>query len=130
MKCRRAAFDVMAKVSSGYMLRSLFTAWLEDYKVTRRARHWFLEKGSGEGAESEEETEWYWPEGDDPISSLPRKIAVKVNSTLGTDSNITLGYQSLQIFGLVGIRALCSCARVCRRWKDISEDSHLWNKVS
>ena len=68
----------MVTVCSGYMLRLLFTAWLEDYKVTRRARRWFHEQGGVEGVESEEETEWYWDDGDDPISSLPRKIAVKV----------------------------------------------------
>ena len=82
MKCRSAAFNVMVKFSSAYMLKSLFTAWLDDYKVTRRARRWFLEKGGGEGAESEEETDWYWPEGDDPVSSLPRKVAVKVHTTI------------------------------------------------
>lgn len=68
----------MVAVGSGYMLRQLFTAWLEDYKIARRARRWFHEQGGGEGAESEEETEWCWDDGEDPVSSLPRTIAVKV----------------------------------------------------
>lgn len=59
------------------MVRLLFSAWLEDYKVTRRARR-FHEQGGKEGAESGEEEDWSWPEGDDPVSSLPRPIAVKV----------------------------------------------------
>ena len=67
----------MAAVCSRYMLRLLFSAWLEDYKVARRARRWFHEQG-GERVESEEETDWCWDDGDDPISSLPRRIAVKV----------------------------------------------------
>ena len=77
-RCREAAYKKMATVASDYMLRTLFTAWLEDYKVTRRARRWFREQGGGEGEDSEEEKDWYWPEGDDPLSSLPRNIAVKV----------------------------------------------------
>lgn len=77
-RCRETAAKKMATIASGYMLRTLFTAWLEDYKVTRRARRWFREQGGGEGEESEEEKDWYWPEGDDPVSSLPRNIAVKV----------------------------------------------------
>ena len=68
----------MANVASNYVTRLVFTAWLEDYKVTRRARRWFHEQGGAQGDDSEEEREWYWPEGDDPISSLPRSIAVKV----------------------------------------------------
>ena len=46
--------------------------------MVRRARRWFNEQGGGEGVESEDETDWYWPDGDDPVSSLPRKISVKV----------------------------------------------------
>ena len=69
----------MVAVASDCMLRTLFTAWLEDYKVTRRARRWFREQGGGEGEDSEEEKDWYWPEGDDPVSSLPKTIAVKVH---------------------------------------------------
>ena len=81
VRCRATAYKKMVAVASDYMLRTLFTAWLEDYKVTRRARRWFREQGGGEGEDSEEEKEWCWPEGDDPISSLPRNIAVKVDTT-------------------------------------------------
>ena len=77
-RCREAAYKKMAVVASDYMLRTLFSAWLEDYKVTRRARRWFREQGGGEGEDSEEEKDWYWPEGDDPLSLMPRNIAVKV----------------------------------------------------
>ena len=47
--------------------------------MVRRARRWFNEQGGGEGVESEDETDWYWPDGDDPVSSLPRKISVMVD---------------------------------------------------
>ena len=120
----------MVTMSKGYMLRLLFNAWLEDYKVARRARRWFHEQGGRERAESEEETDWYWPDGDDPISSLPRKISVKVCSlSSGAQMFAIINNNLFQIFGLIGIQGLCSCARVCRSWKDITEDGHLWNKV-
>ena len=85
-RCREAAFKKMAAVASGYMLQTLFTAWVEDYKVTRRARRWFREQGGGKGEDSEEEKDWCWPEGDDPVSSLPKTIAVKVNLTVQTNT--------------------------------------------
>ena len=84
----------MVTVASNYMLRTLFTAWLEDYKVTRRARRWFREQGGGEGEDSEEEKDWYWPEGDDPVSSLPRNIAVKVSHT----HILLFGHSKLTLF--------------------------------
>lgn len=67
-------------VSESYMKRVLFQAWLEDYRETRKARRWFKrEPGAGEDA-SDGEGEWFWPEGEDPVSLLPRHVARKVRS--------------------------------------------------
>lgn len=63
------------------MLKMLFYAWLEDYKESRKAKHWFNREAGIEG-EGEDENDWYWPEGNDPISLLPRDIAVKVQCVL------------------------------------------------
>ena len=59
-----------------------FRAWLEDYKDSRRAKRWFNRERAGEGEEGEEDSEFYWPEGEDPISSLPREVTVKVRNVL------------------------------------------------
>lgn len=61
------------------MLKVVFHAWLDDYKENRRAKRWFNREPGPDG-EGEEESEWYWPEGEDPISLLPREIAVEVNN--------------------------------------------------
>lgn len=59
------------------MVKLLFHAWLDDYKESRRAKHWFNREAGPEG-EGEDESEWCWPEGEDHISLLPREIAIKV----------------------------------------------------
>ena len=80
-RCRRAASNKLHKVGERFMLKILFYAWLEDYKESRKAKHWFNREAGMEG-EGEDENDWYWPEGNDPISLLPREIAVKVKCTL------------------------------------------------
>lgn len=63
------------------MLKQLFHAWLDDYKESRRARRWF-NRETGQEGEGEDNQEWYWEKGKDPISLLPRDIAVKVSNLL------------------------------------------------
>lgn len=61
------------------MLKTLFYAWLEDYKESRRAKRWFNREAGRDGEGEDAESEWYWEEGEDPISLLPREIALKVS---------------------------------------------------
>ena len=60
------------------MKKIVFAAWLEDYKETRRAKRWFNREGGVNGDSLDEDGTWYWPEGEDPISLLPRAAAIKV----------------------------------------------------
>lgn len=77
-KCRLAASRKLHEVGEKLMLKMVFYAWLEDYKESRKAKRWFKRGEAGLEGEGEDESEWYWPEGEDPISLLPRKISVKV----------------------------------------------------
>ena len=82
-KCRRAAIAKLQKVTNAFMLKQLFQAWLEDYRENSRARRWFSNREAGsEGAGDDATGEWYWEEGADPISLLPRDMSVKVNCFL------------------------------------------------
>lgn len=76
--CREAACCKLRGVGAMFLLRLLFRAWLEDYKESRRARRWFNREGGSEGAGNDAEGEWHWEDGEDPISLLPRDVAVKV----------------------------------------------------
>lgn len=68
------------------MKKILFAAWFEDYKETRRAKRWFNREGGGPNGDSlEEDGVWYWPDGEDPISLLPRPAAIKVRESLAGD---------------------------------------------
>ncbi len=62
------------------MLKQLFYAWEEDYKESRRARIWFNKREAGEGEGDGSDEEWYWEEGEDPVSLLPRMVAVRVRA--------------------------------------------------
>ena len=64
-------------IATKMMLKYVFSAWLADYKEGRKVRLWFNHEGRGEG-EEEAEDEWYWSEGKDPLSTLPRIVAIKV----------------------------------------------------
>ena len=44
----------------------------------RREKKWFERQGQGGEGEEGEDEKWCWPEGEDPVSLLPRKVAVKV----------------------------------------------------
>ena len=77
VKRRRAACVKVARVGDDFMLKLLFEAWLEDYKESRRAKRWF-NREAGADAAGEEEPEWCWEGGEDPISLLPRDVSVKV----------------------------------------------------
>ena len=60
-----------------HLRRTTFLAWVEDYKEVRRARRWFNREMGAEGEEAENQ-EWFWPEGEDAISILPREVTIKV----------------------------------------------------
>lgn len=75
---RLAASSKLHSVGEMFMLKMVFYAWLEDYKESRRAKRWFNREAGPEG-EGEDESDWYWSEGEDPVSLLPREIAVKVS---------------------------------------------------
>ena len=62
------------------MIKQVFFAWLDDFKESRRARIWFNKREVGEGEGEGAEDEWYWEEGEDPVSLLHRDIAVRVSA--------------------------------------------------
>lgn len=109
-KCRRAAVAKLQKVGNEFVQKQLLQAWLEDHRESSRARRWFNREAGSEGAGEDAAGEWYWEEGADPISLLPRDMAVK-------------------IFMLLNIQALSRCGLVCHSWKDITHDTRLWNKA-
>lgn len=74
---RRAGCAKLLRLINGHLQKTTFSAWLADYKEVRRTRQWFSHVRGGEGGEAGSQ-EWYWPEGEDPVSSLPREVAVKV----------------------------------------------------
>ncbi len=78
-QCRQDAVIKLDSIANGYMLHLLFHAWLSDYKESRRARRWFNREAGPEGKDGGTEEEWYWSEGEDPISLLAREISVKVH---------------------------------------------------
>ena len=61
-----------------YLKKVTFNAWLEDYKETRQAKRWFNLKTKVGEENGEEDGEWYWQEGEDPISVLPSEVSIKV----------------------------------------------------
>lgn len=77
-KCRRASQAKLQNVCDQFVLKLLFYAWLEDYKESRKARRWFSRETGPDGSGNDSDEEWYWTEGEDPISLLPREVAVKV----------------------------------------------------
>ena len=72
---------ILLRVFQRHRRQRILKAWVEDYKEVRRAKRWFNREREGEGEEGEGERVWYWPEGEDYISSLPREVAVKVSRT-------------------------------------------------
>ena len=49
------------------------------YRTVRREKKWFERQGQGgDGEEGGGENTWCWPEGEDPISSLPKEVTIKV----------------------------------------------------
>ncbi|XP_019851981.1 PREDICTED: F-box/LRR-repeat protein 13-like [Amphimedon queenslandica] len=105
---REKAMAVMNNVFQFHAKKRIFKAWLTDTVESRKANLFFQNRGRTEG-EGEEE-DWFYPDGQDPISLLPLDIAIK-------------------IFSYLGVPSVCRCAQVCRAWKDMSEDARLWNKV-
>jgi F-box/leucine-rich repeat protein 13 len=91
-----------------YSKKYFFNHWTDYTIEARKATLFFQNRGLGDGDGVQEE--WFWPDGEDLISLLPRDVIVK-------------------IFSLIGIPGLCRCAQVCRSWKDITEDTKLWNKI-
>ena len=77
----KAGCVILLRVFQRHKRKRILRAWVEDYKEVRRAKRWFNREREGEGEEGEGEREWYWPEGEDYISSLPREVAVKVSRT-------------------------------------------------
>ena len=108
-KNRLRGSEKLQTLCNAIILKALFFAWLEDYKEVRKARHWGKMEGTRDNEEADEN--WYWPEGEDPISLLPDLVVVKV-------------------FAQVGLQNLCRCAQVCRSWNEITKEPRLWNKVN
>ena len=36
----------------------------------------------------------------------------------------------MEIFSLMSIKQICRCAQVCQRWRILSEDESLWQKIN
>ena len=68
---------VMNNVFQSYAKKRIFKAWLADTVESRKANLFFQNRGRTEG-EGEEE-EWFYPDGQDPISLLPLDITIKVH---------------------------------------------------
>ena len=53
-----------------------FCSWLAATRESKKAALFFKHREHGEDGEIE--SEWFYPEGQDPISLLPRKVSIKV----------------------------------------------------
>ncbi len=71
------------------MMHVLDDTWLPVYfsfhlcflRNTKREKKWFERRGQGkDGEEGGGEEQWCWPEGEDPMSLLPREVAVRVRT--------------------------------------------------
>ncbi|XP_065910506.1 F-box and leucine-rich repeat protein 13-like isoform X2 [Dysidea avara] len=93
------------------IMKVVLLAWQESAQQSAQTNKWFKSREYGEGNEPGEDEEWYYPEGQDYVSLIPRNVAVK-------------------IITFTGIKGVCRCARVCRTWKEITEDPAVWSNVN
>lgn len=74
---RSKGIAILLRLVQLYAKNKLFTAWHSDTIESRKAHLFFQNRGRGEG--EGEEDNWCWPEGEDPLSLLPRDVSIKVD---------------------------------------------------
>ena len=60
-----------------FKIELFFRSWLAATRESKKAALFFRHREHGE--DGGEEAEWFYPEGQDPISLLPRKVTIKVS---------------------------------------------------
>ncbi|KAI7812025.1 putative F-box/LRR-repeat protein 13, partial [Triplophysa rosa] len=102
------AVQKLQKVQKSVYCRNTITAWRHTVQDAKRLKEYFkkLERDIQESQSSEIQGD-----GQDRLSLLPNKLALKI-------------FQSL------GVGDLLRCAQVCRSWKAITQVSSLWTEMN
>ena len=70
----------------------------------------------------------------DPLSEIPRsedRENVIIQPSLGELFKYQLPRElQMYIIGYLDMRSRCRCARVCRYWRDVTFDGHLWSSLN
>ena len=67
----------LRKMIHQFKKKLFFCSWLAATRESKKAALFFKHREHGEDGEIE--NEWFYPEGQDPISLLPRKVSIKVS---------------------------------------------------
>ncbi|XP_048257618.1 dynein regulatory complex subunit 6-like isoform X5 [Haliotis rufescens] len=104
------SYQKLQHVSHVAVGRVIFQAWHHHTLDAKKQREYFERLERGENMDDDDLFGQGTGEARDSISTLPRKVAVK-------------------IFGYLDVADIANCACVCRSWKVLTQASALWSRL-